>query len=99
MTAQESDALYQDDELIEPCEVCGGPVDLNQPGYHKSPNEKFWHHLCAENGEPPEGYVKDVAAEYPELCSTNQQYQCGHLVFGPYFEQPDKCPECGMDAV
>lgn len=33
------------------CEECGHPIDLNQPGYYKTPDERFWHEECHEDGE------------------------------------------------
>lgn len=32
-------------ELIEECEVCDEPLNANEAGHYKSPDERFW---CAD---------------------------------------------------
>ena len=101
MTDVESDQVMLHDELIEPCEICGGPVDTNEPGHHKSPDERFRHHICHENGAPPSGYVEEFVDEAQEMqaACVNRQYNCGHVAYGPVGLLKHKCPECGDNVV
>lgn len=101
MASEGSAVAMLRDELIEECEVCGGPVDTNEPGHFKSPDERFRHQVCHELGEPPEGYVeefKDEAWEMSAAC-VNRQYNCGHVAYGPVGLLKYQCPECGDNAV
>lgn len=85
-------------DLIETCEECSGPVDTNEPGHYKSPDERFRHGVCHEKGVP-DGYVLNNASEYPMMASVNRQFNCGHVAYGPPRELPTECPECGDNAV
>lgn len=83
---------YQD-EQYEECDICGGHVDLFRGAHYKSHNDMtFRHILCHENGEPPEGYVFEMTDT--DLCCTNRQYNCGHVIYAPQTHQPRFCPEC-----
>lgn len=58
-----------DDGLVEPCEVCGGPVDIREHEHFKSPDERFVHGECyAEKfGDTVETDTKFVAFQAPEV--------------------------------
>ena len=95
------EVLQTDYSLIEECEICGGPVDTNEPGHHKSPDERFRHRVCHERGEPPEGYIREYVEEATSgnFACVNRQYNCGHVAYGPTGILPHRCPECGDNAV
>lgn len=80
-------------ELIEECEICGGNVDANAPGHYKTPDERFRHRVCHEDGQL-DGYVLNLAADYPDMCSQNRQFNCGHVAYGPPRHLPHECPRC-----
>ena len=84
-------------DLIEFCEVCGGPLNSNEPGPFKSPDERFRHAVCHETGEAPTGPIVDEGDG--TKCCMNVQYNCGHYAFGPVDAVPDACPECGDPTV
>lgn len=86
-------------ELIEECEVCDAPLDANEPGHFKSPDERFRHARCHKSGEPPSEPVLNIAADHPSKASVNKTFNCGHYAYGPQLNLPSKCPECGDNAV
>lgn len=85
---------------IDHCEECGGSIDTTSPNYYKTPDERFKHVVCYEEGGPGD-YVLNIAEDYPEKAYVNRQYQCGHTAYGPILELPDRCPheDCGWFAV
>ncbi len=86
-------AVRQCSERYEQCEVCGGSIDSYDAGYFKSPDERFRHALCHENGEAPQEYVLKASEDETDCC-VNHQYNCGHTVYLPMNKRPMVCPEC-----
>jgi len=78
------------------CEECGGRIDPTEPGHYKSPDERFVHSVCFEEGEPSK--VLDLYEEHPFKEQTSIQYGCGHFAEGPPLHLPDYCPECEVPA-
>jgi len=78
---------------IVDCEECGGNIDPTQPGHYKSPDERFVHSVCFEEGEPSK--VVDMKKN-PFKEQTTVQYGCGHFSKGPPLHLPEECPECGV---
>lgn len=83
-----------EDELIEECEICGGPVDANEPGHYKSADERFRHAICHATDGAPADYVLNIAEDHPTKASVNRQFNCGHVAYGPPTELPHECPAC-----
>lgn len=81
------------------CEECGGSIDVTSPNYYKTPDERFKHVVCHEEGGPGD-YVLNLAEENPSKACVNRQYQCGHIAYGPVTELPERCPheDCGLFA-
>lgn len=90
--------MESSDELIEKCERCGGFIDAGEPGHYKSPDERFVHKVCFEEGEPPEEPVVDLTDEHPFEEQVPKQYNCGHYAQGPPRRLPTECPDCGVGA-
>lgn len=87
-----AESIPQSDDRYDPCEECGGHIDTHDAGYYKTPNEKFKHGLCHEEGEFPGNYELDENHDHE--VHTNRQYNCGHNLYAPPKRQPMYCPVC-----
>ena len=87
------------EELIERCESCNGFIDINNPPYHKSADERFWHDLCVDGNPTDEPVWEYKEGNWEYLTNVPTQYNCGHYAQGPPRQTPNECPECGVEAV
>ena len=94
--ASDSESPEHEPVQIVECEECGGDIDSTQPGHYKSPDERFVHSVCFEEGEPSK--VLDLYEEHPFKEQTMVQYGCGHFAEGPPLHLPEHCPECEVPA-
>lgn len=54
--AEAKRAVADIDEMYQPCDACGHPVNTLLPGVWKAPNDNYWWHPgCAEQTEHPRG--------------------------------------------
>ena len=83
------------DKIVD-CERCSAPIDTEEPGHYKSPDERFIHRVCYE-GDGPEK-VLDLSGEHPFKEQVPKTYNCGHYAEGPPLHLPRECPECGVKA-